>query len=745
METTNKGNLYNIQDAILGGISISEALEQMRSELLDKPMEARAPLSTGALLGTHYEIEQDYRRISSFMSQGYDDASRDALCTQLMEKCYQLAGNIHLCRLSESNSSIIKAAATARVANESIESIREKLERFTQDVAMIELEDESRRDEKRHLIYATHARLADNVFCQILVSTAWNAEISRQYGDIILSPTVDFIDSSLMVSATMLSLLTVFDPQKWLMLVRVWRESSSIALSQRAFVGMVLSIPEHKADVSDSPLAVVDATIRDILDSDETRSQLLELQMQIFQCLSAEADGRKLQDEIMPTLIKNSEFMMKNGEIIERDDDPMDDILPHGDKDAAEKKVEESFRQIANLQAEGADIYFHGLRQMKRFAFFSTLSNWFLPFYPEHPDLESLSDLVQGMVKLMSTQQQFCESDKYSIALSFRHMALKIPQNLSHNLQEHAQFESIILPTTPTIERRRYLQDLFRFFSLCPSRSDFVNPFMQKSRMFFFAAGVFPPEMFVTEAEQLATFLYKRKLWAQVTELYEALGSYATPTVSQLAAGAWQRSGNNEKAYELSLQQMQLSPIPFIVGVNAAAARALGLWKEASRAYSKLMECYPGDKNWVEMALSVCLLHQGKTRDALPHLQHLYYLQPQNVKVVAAIMAAYLSDGNVDEALSVAEATAWPDAFDGLDDEIKSAYRRVALRHFYALVLTHRIADANLLLSNAFNRLFGSSLSLLREAVKHDRPLQQSLSISHHTVDLAVSVVIGEC
>lgn len=745
MDNSEKTNIYNVQEAISSGLSISEAIEWMRSELSEHPIVARAPLAAGELQAQLYDIEQDYRRISGFMSQGYDDQSRDELCDKLVDKCYQLAGNIYLCRLSESNASIIKAAATARVAADSIDAIQAKLEGFTQDVAMIELEEESRRAEKSHLVYAAHARMADNLFCRIVASTSWDSSTASRYGDMILSPTVDTSDSLLMVSALMLSLLTVFDANKWLLLVRVWREAATDALSQRAFVGMVLTIPKQLSDASSAPLQTVRQTLLEILDSDTTRQQLLELQMQIFQCLSADADGRRLQEEIMPTLMKSSSIIVKNGEIIERDDDPMDDIMPQGNMDEAEKKVDESFRQIANMQAEGADIYFHGLRQMKRFAFFSTLSNWFLPFYPEHPDLESLSPLTIGMVKLMATQQQFCESDKYSIALAFRHMGMKIPPSMSEHVVNNSEIDLKKLPTTPTIERRRYLQDLFRFFMVCPSRSDFANPFADKSRLFFFAAGAFPSEMFAAEAEQLASFLYKRKMWAQVIELYQALGTYASAAVSQLAAGAWQRSGHHAKAYELSLKQMELKPIPFVIGVNAAAARALKLWKEAARAYAQLLDCYPGDKNWVEMALSICLLHQGKVRDALPHLQHLYYLQPSNINVVAAIMAAYLVDGHTAEALSVAEATQLPDHFDALDNERKDSYRRVALRHYYALILMHRIGEANLQLSNAFARLFGSSIQQLRDAVKNDRQLQQSLSICRHTIDLSISVVVGEC
>jgi len=736
--------IYNMQKSLSEGCSVSEAIEGMRADLTARPIVARAPMTTGYLLGQLYDIEEDYRRACSFMSQGYDDDSRDALCAKLIDRCYQLAGNIHLCRLAEINASIIKAAATARVAAETPDALQEKLERFTEDVAMIELEDESRRAEKSHLIYSAHARMADNLFCQMVASTAWDASTASRYGDIILSPTVSSLDSQLMVSALTLSLLTVFDTQKWLLLVRVWREAVSDALSQRAFVGLVLTIPKQLSGTSDAPLAAVRQTITAILDSDDSRRQLLELQMQIFQCLNADADGQRLQEEIMPTLMKNSSIVVKNGEIVERDDDPMDDILPHGSVEDAEKKVEESFRQIADMQEQGADIYFHGLRQMKRFAFFSTLSNWFLPFYPEHPDLESLSPTTKGMVRLMTSQQQFCESDKYSIALAFRHVGVKMPPSLGEHFANSSSLVSASIPTSPTIERRRYLQDLFRFFAVCPSSSDFENPFNDKSRLFFFAAGVLPPEMLAAEAEQLASFFYKHKLWTQIVELYRALDSYATPTVCQLAAGASQRLGDSETAYRLSKQQMEAAPIPFVVGVNAAAARSLGKWKEASKSYALLLDCYPGDKQWVEMALAISLLHQGRTREALPHLQHCYYLQPGNVKVVAAIMAAYLADGSADEALKVGEATVWPDDSEQLDDEKKAAFRRVGLRHYYALLLSRRIGDANLLLARAFSQLFASSLKLLREAIKADRELQNHLSISRHTIDLSASVVLGE-
>ena len=63
-----------------------------------------------------------------------------------------------------------------------------------------------------------------------------------------------------------------------------------------------------------------------------------------FFCMSAERDTDEITREIMPNLMKNKGFDITRHGIVEKEDDPMQDIL---DPDAAEHSMEELERSLA--------------------------------------------------------------------------------------------------------------------------------------------------------------------------------------------------------------------------------------------------------------------------------------------------------------------------------------------------------------------------------------------------------------
>lgn len=730
--------MNNIQDIILSKASIERVLKMMESDLKTNPMVHQAPFGTNELLQRLDDIQQDYDRIAHFMSMGYDDKERDSLCQKILDRCYSLAGDIFLCHLSGINASISRAANVARLSDNDPEMLRIKLENFTQDVAMIEFLNDRNSSEHRRQVYAEHARLADNLFSMIVVSPSWTESKASHFGDILLSPTIDSSDAQLLVSALMMSLLTVFDEQKWLLLVRIWREASSITLSERAFVGWVLTYPDHKIDSDYGALQRVRDTLINILDSDDARRELLEMQMQIFQCYSADEDGRKLQEEIMPTLVKHSGMVVKDGILQEREDDPMDDILPHSD---VADEVEKSFQRLSDLQSSGADLYFHGLQRMKNYPFFSTLSNWFLPFYTDHPDLEEIPPVAKKIIKIMSAGQQICESDKYSLALTFKHTSLRIAKSIDSLPENFSESVAKFHPTSRTIERRLYLQDLYRFFTICPAHTDFINPFAAGRRAFFFALGGFPNELLLAESEQLVTFFFKRKLWNEIVTIYQSLNTYCPDIVCQLAATALQQIGQYDEAFELSSKLLTKTPdVYFLVACRAASAKHLERWNDAVESYNKLIEIHPDNLN-VSLSLAMCLLKINHISESLAILQRLRYEHSDNMQVVALLMEANLIEGNNEEVVSIATAVTVPTEIKLLNDTTIQVLKHIAIRCTYALMLLGNITVAKQVINTTLHQLFNGDANALEQVFRDDESVQKNIGLSQYSLDLLLKVV----
>ena len=104
---------------------------------------------------------------------------------------------------------------------------------------------------------------------------------------------------------------------------------------------------------------------------------------------------------------------------------------------------------------------------MKRFSFFNTLANWFMPFYSDHPLLQNNSSefMDSSYMRKMFEKGPFCDSDKYSFVLGLSSVFNQLPANVREMLKNGEATLGIVgndgvTDTTPAYYRRLYLQDL---------------------------------------------------------------------------------------------------------------------------------------------------------------------------------------------------------------------------------------------------------------------------------------------
>ena len=154
---------------------------------------------------------------------------------------------------------------------------------------------------------------------------------------------------------------------------------------------------------------------------------------------------------------------------------------------------------------------------MKRFTFFNELSNWFVPFYIDHPEISNLIDMTgqNRFLKVMVEKGPFCNSDKYSFVYAFQQVLDRIPENMREKLNRgEASISEMNIEEmeSATYLRRTYLQDLYRFFRLFPQREEFVDPFdVADSRYLFFADPIFTKTHLELLFNEVAAFLLKQK------------------------------------------------------------------------------------------------------------------------------------------------------------------------------------------------------------------------------------------
>ena len=591
------------------------------------------------------QIKADYQLMSSYWQQGYDDPQRKVLYDQLLRRMYVLTMNVYIRYDIRNSSYVLGIYNRARNSRNdwSPSTLQRELESFVSDVAMLELEPEHVRQQKQKAVYEAHQQLMADLFDYIWTSRLWTTGVAEAFERMLLSPTIDSNDQQLLVSAITVSLLNFFGINKFRLLVRVYQHAVDEAVRQRALIDWVLCL---RADVC-RLYTEVHELVKEVTGDERCLNELAELQMQMVYCLRAESDTRIIQSEIMPELMKNNNLRVTRNGVEEVEDDPMEDVLHPELSEQRMEKLEESVRRMVDMQRQGSDIYFGGFSQMKRFPFFQTVANWFVPFYMQHTAVSSIIDKVRGksFLKTILVNGAFCDSDKYSFVFAYEATVSRLPESMRTLLDRgeatlvggELAMEEL---SSPAYIRRAYLQNIYRFYKVYPNRNEFLNPFADDAnpRYLFFANPVFQHTGLEQKFGELVAFFVKHKAYdaakltlrnyredARDAQFYLLNGNILMRTHDAGNAGL--------SAVESYARALMLEPDNERAWAGYARALfGLRLYEEALKYYRKLLGKHPDSQNY-QLNAAVCLTNMNEHEEALKLLYKLNYESPDNVNV----------------------------------------------------------------------------------------------------------------
>ena len=624
-------------------------------------------------------VKAEYELMADYWQRGAKDPQLEEQYQRLLQRVYVICANISIHRHVKSSSYLAALSAGARQPGHywSLDAIRREMEGFVSDVAMLELESEDQRQAKSAQLYKDHQQQMNLLFNYIVTSRIWTEGVGEEIKALLLSPTVDSNDQQLVVSAIMLSLMNRFDMVKFRVLVEVYRQSQDEQVRQRALVGWVMSIDDDFRLVWPEQQALV----AELLQSKRVCRELTELQMQLVYTLDAEKDTSTIRDEIMPDLMKNNNFRITKDGIEEVEDDPMEDILH---PDAAEQRMERleaSFQRMMDMQKQGADIYFGGFSQMKRFPFFYDMSNWLVPFFMQHPDIRQFVERMGDNVFIENLIQRgsFCNSDKYSLVIAFQQVMDRLPENLRQMMKrgeaamgEEMESEELL---SPAYIRRSYLMDLYRFFRLFPNRSALCNPFdttkTELGMCLFFGSALFQGTPLEPNKREVVAMLRKRRLWMSAETILMTFPKSMHDVQYHLwreeYAAALQLEPDNERA----------------LGGQARVLFNAGAYEDALEYYDRLQLLHPAKTGYV-LNKAVCLLHLEEYDDALKLLYQLNYEHEDDDNVTRVLAWTLTCCGKLEQAERLyAQLT-----------EGGQAQHEDYQNYGYCLWLTGRIAEA---------------------------------------------------
>ena len=623
-------------------------------------------------------MKEQYRLMESYWQQGVKDPQMDAQYLRLLQGIYRLCANVAIHRHIAASSFLQQVYTQSHKPGQqwSLDSVRQEMEGFVADIAMLELEPEQLRAEKSRSLYRQHQQQMNMLFNFIVTSHVWTDGVGQNMEEMLLLPTIDSADQQLVTTAVSLSLMNCFDIAKFRLLVHVYQLSHDEEVRQRALVGWVLGIDDDFMLLYPEQRSLVEQ----LLQSKRCQQEVAELQIQLVYTLDSEKETTAIQEEIVPDIMKNNSVRLTRNGIEEIEDDPLEDVLH---PDAAEQRMERleaSFARMMDMQKKGVDIYFGGFSQMKRFPFFYDMSNWLVPFFLKHPDIEQFVDKLQGnkFLNYIVAKAPFCNSDKYSFVMVFQQVMDKMPESMRQlmkkgelklaEIEQEEQHE-------PAYIRRLYLMDLFRFFRLFPNRSALFNPFdtakQQMGMCLFLASRVFSDTPLEASKPTLVALLKKRKLEHAAQMLLASFPQSMHDVQYYLWTGDYVEALALEPDNERAL-----------VG-HARWAFERGQYDEAQADYARLQLLHPEKKRYM-LNSAVCLVEMGDYEEATRLLYQLNYEESDNSYVNRTLAWALTSDGKLEQAEKLYRQMEEQGQAEGED----------LLNMGYCLWLQHRLGEA---------------------------------------------------
>lgn len=688
-------SFYEIETPLIAKHNVGKALRAMKETIAEDKL-------PGYIVARYEDVKNDYRLMQDAMMRGLRDDKIDEVYADIMRKVYGAGLDVFIEEKVKKYSSFAYARVSAQQTEAHPDAVRTVLEAYVQDMAMMAFEPENTRKAKMEKLTADHHAYMKQIFNALLVAPMWNDRRAADFADLLLSPTIDRDDALLLVSAVMLATMNVNDPYKWDMLAEVYVRATDKVLKIRALVGWVLSLPYDPRGPRLFPF--VQERIKAMLADKTTLKQMLDMQMQMLFCCNADADNEEIQRNIMPTLIKNTNLQMTRLGIVEKEDDPMKDIM---DPNAAERDMEEmerKYRKMMDMQKQGSDIYFGGFSKMKTFPFFNDLCNWFAPFNAAHPALGAARERLAGSTFLNNLMENgpFCDSDKYSFALAIAQIMDRMPDNVKEMLNSDATLGPTVSKEeqeNPAYICRSYLQSLYRFFRLYRSKRDFLNPFIldelednDGNALFMSYKLLACPEM-EENAVALCGFLLKRKMMRELMSMAICYKSSQNPRLVRFLALVPMTDGKWQEAYDLFASVSEDQHTEESLRGMAHCCMSLKRFGEAVAIYRRLLAMHPDSFSY-QLNLAVCLMSSdafsscgaatslGGKVDARPNkvveegtklLYKLDYEHPNNANVRRVLAWCMMLQGNFDKAIDIyTRLLSQPDAVSA--DRLNAAY-----------------------------------------------------------------------
>lgn len=596
-----------------------------------------------------------YRNFLNFNIKGIEDPEKDNIYARLIQSTYRLNDIIKQHALTENPAMTLlqqkkKYQNNAHFSKDEAENMVEDL------ITAIELEDllqntaissqtpeESQRDLQEKV---------ENIFYRIWLTDIYTDADVNLVKNLMHSERLPWYYKSVWVTALTFSLFTCYDIRKLDLLIDI------IVLQEenvwhRAWTGTFLTLVLYNERLKYYPeLKPRIEVLKETLDSRIIGLTIL----QYIKSKNTSALTKKFEEEIVPDLIKNAPKINEKlnldnllKEDFDNDENP-DWQKMFEDSEDLYKKIE----SFSKLQIEGGDIFMSAFSRLKHFSFFSSISNWFTPFYAGNPGLVQTQKLMSNdMLKSIESMPFLCNSDKYSFCLNLQNLPKQQKEMIiglfSQEMEALAAESELQKHEKDGTRVIQYLQDLYRFFKLFPRKDQFTDIFEIDYDLNNLNVDIIPDD---TVYQKVADHYFSIKDYNTAAEMFSRLSENNNLDMGYLqkAGFSFQKTGNYKKAIEQYSKAEILEPSDlWTLKKIAYCLKKSGQFEEAISYYDFVLKKEP-DNEKITQNLAFCYLQIVDYEKAISLYADLHFKHPEKSEITRLLAWCYFMINKLDEA-----------------------------------------------------------------------------------------------
>lgn len=601
--------------------------------------------------------EETYKYLLHYLVEGFTDNSRNKMLAEISASLHFINDSILRNEILIDSSDLYYS--TLRFERIRKASLQSRLKEYKDAYLMSSLANETGGD--REVSLKTDQALSA-LFSYVWTMYGASSEEYKKLGEAVCDPDMPFGFKAQVISALMLGNLLWFDIKGFSVLLDIFEKDINPKLSARSLTAIIFLMAIHKDRIS------CDQNLMNRMelwnDSIVIYRQLREVIMTIIRAHDTQRISSKMQNEVIPQLMKIRPEILKNlGKMSEISDLEALEENPEWEELVNKNGLGDKLKELTEIQLEGGDVMMLAFSNLKSFPFFNSVGNWFLPFSNFHSDVLTLAGHQNNIFnELLESEGVMCDSDKYSFIFSLaampesqREMAYSQMEAQLNQFKE-AMADRKLKSSLPEFDQEatRYVRDLYRFFKLFKKKNEFTDIF---AKPFDFITIPFIGKM-LTNDEILGLvgeFYFKRGYFEEALPMFLKLesGSEADHLYWEKIGFCYNASGNLEKALEWYSKAELFKPESlWLIKKLALINRMLHNYQAAAAYYEKALSM-DHDNYQLLMNLGHTLVQSGNYKDALSNYYHADYLKPDINSTLRAIAWAEILSMNLEKSLEI--------------------------------------------------------------------------------------------